>query len=351
MEQWPPSQEQSSAPEAEKPQNISNGSRCGCWVVSTVIALSTLTTVLVLFIASLIPSAWRLIVGAPVYGLASSSMIRDRKFRCLSKLARIHMETSGLRDDLVGIFAENATTHVAQTGLYEGPSDIQEYLDFVDEEVNPMFASGVQDNRYISLDVVGYAEGICTFRVVRIDHFQLAPPFLAPKQSGSKTPGLLVGTELVAQLDYKSNKIIGLEAYLPPSYLEWSIASIAHSRDAAIYDFICEDVLAQSCNASTVDCRERLQRLPLTDGPYGGLDGNSQGCRALHAVFAQSNPDDHCAHVAFDPTMDAKGRIKCQESKEISPRSQISEEDWDFYAFQMETFGIDPDLGTRETLE
>jgi hypothetical protein len=56
--------------------------------------------------------------------------------------------------------------------------------------------------------------------------------------------------------------------------------------------------------------------LPLNTGNLSYFDGNSQGCRALHAAFASRN-SAHCAHISFVPESDKNGNIKCQDSSGI----------------------------------
>ena len=65
-------------------------------------------------------------------------------------------------------------------------------------------------------------------------------------------------------------------------------------------------------------CLKRLSNLPLKEGEDNWIDGNSRGCRYLHAVFARTN-QFHCAHVSFIPAEDSKGDIKCQTSANMLP--------------------------------
>ena len=88
-------------------------------------------------------------------------------------------------------------------------------------------------------------------------------------------------------------------------------------------EFICNDVLKESCGYDigfTAACVNELNDLPVADDGY--VTGNNQGCRALHAVFAQTN-QFHCPHVSLsNEDADNNGSIKrsnVTESGDINP--------------------------------
>ena len=100
-------------------------------------------------------------------------------------------------------------------------------------------------------------------------------------------------------------------------------------------NFICD--VSEACKETNVgiskeECLEQLDQLPLvTNGSY--IDGNTIGCRARHAAFAEDNPD-HCPHISFEPQADSNGKMKCQESDNINPLDLFDEVDLeDFYEF------------------
>lgn len=76
--------------------------------------------------------------------------------------------------------------------------------------------------------------------------------------------------------------------------------------------FVCS-VMSDDCSMQEENCVQKLAALPIAEGSDVYFDGNSQGCRIVHAVLAQVN-EKHCAHLAFEPTADTDGKIKCQES-------------------------------------
>jgi hypothetical protein len=107
---------------------------------------------------------------------------------------------------------------------------------------------------------------------------------------------------------------------------------------------VCASTLNIPENASNLTCEEQLQTLPSTEGQYY-VDGKSSGCRALHAVFAATNPVNHCAHLSFAPLADPQGNIKCQSSKGKLPSSLFTENELQIYQDFAVSVGIDPVIG------
>merc|ERR1712100_510477 len=92
----------------------------------------------------------------------------------------------------------------------------------------------------------------------------------------------------------------------------------------------CPDTWKLNGLGSRAECVELLESLDYTDGELGHIDGNTQGCRLLHATFAAENKD-HCPHLSFVPQKDKHGRIKCQISKGKRPSELFDLLDLNFY--------------------
>ena len=93
------------------------------------------------------------------------------------------------------------------------------------------------------------------------------------------------------------------------------------------------------------DCVDQLAELDITTGDNLYFDGYSQGCRALHAVFAESNTH-HCAHISFAPIQDADGKVKCQESSNIQVTELFTSDELlyiDEYCLQQAELDFSPD--------
>ena len=82
----------------------------------------------------------------------------------------------------------------------------------------------------------------------------------------------------------------------------------------------------------------------LTEGYF---DGNSQGCRLLHSVFAQGNPEAHCAHLAINATMDPLGIFKCQNSSSTPPSDLFTDEEFKLFDEFANLYDVDPAIGYK----
>ena len=109
----------------------------------------------------------------------------------------------------------------------------------------------------------------------------------------------------------------------------------------ATRQYVCS-VMNESCGLQAEECEMTLAALPMTTNGY--FDGNSQGCRALHAFLASTNLD-HSAHLSFEPKEDPNGEIKCQESKGVLPQELFDSEDFASYEEFQIAVGIDPSVG------
>jgi hypothetical protein len=109
--------------------------------------------------------------------------------------------------------------------------------------------------------------------------------------------------------------------------------------------------LKESCGydiGSTAACVDELNDLPVSDDGY--VTGNTQGCRALHAVFAQTN-QFHCPHVSLsNEDADNNGSFKCSnvtESVDINPEDLFDDSDFELFNQTCEDNDIDPIEGYR----
>lgn len=150
-------------------------------------------------------------------------------------------------------------------------------------------------------------------------------------------------------LDLNKRIITRANAYYTPDFLRVFFGSGLGSQNTR--KFVCEQVVNGQCKDilsttnSTVDCENKMEALSLGDGPLFRVDGKTQTCRALHAVFAQKNPEMHCAHLSFEPMKDPKGRIKCQTSGTTVPTDLFTENEFNIFNTFAIAKGIDPAIG------
>eukprot|EP00656_Telonema_subtile_P048721 TRINITY_DN5880_c0_g1_i2.p1 TRINITY_DN5880_c0_g1~~TRINITY_DN5880_c0_g1_i2.p1 ORF type:complete len:385 (+),score=49.41 TRINITY_DN5880_c0_g1_i2:182-1336(+) len=235
-------------------------------------------------------------------------------------------------------FDDNTTMTLAQAGVYVGAEGIAEYVKFA-----------LKDSPYVKdanlVTYTGYlrewnaASSECVF--AGGIYFDYVINFGLPRFKAA----------VMVRVDYRpaDNKISRLMAYYDTPFLQYFFGALAGSSGAK--NFVC-GALRGSCTStweangrpSDDECVARLDALPVTTGVFAHVDGNTSGCRLLHAVFADSNPD-HCNHISFTPRSDPKGRIKCQTSLNIPHGYGFTDADqFNFDRFK-ESFGLNITLG------
>ena len=117
-----------------------------------------------------------------------------------------------------------------------------------------------------------------------------------------------------------------MDLYMTAPFTEAVLTTQLQTRQ--VDEFVCDVLLGSVCMDELGDqaeqgltkrgCLKHLSNLPLAEDENRYVNGNSQGCRYLHAVFALTNPF-HCAHVSLIPAKDPKGNYICHWSADLSP--------------------------------
>lgn len=136
-------------------------------------------------------------------------------------------------------------------------------------------------------------------------------------------------------------------AYSPPGTQSLFFTRLLNSQQTR--RFICE-VLTDTCKdivdqSNAASCEQDLEGLAPTTEPLDNVEGNSTGCRALHAVLALTSPEQHCPHVSLTELEDPKGRIKCQYSTNSLPSDLFDSSDFEAYNRFARRKGFDPEVG------
>ena len=211
---------------------------------------------------------------------------------------------------------------------------MEEYVRFVTPSSPYVaeFEAGPSDGTFKGID-----ENVCIFSQVGLITYTFDE--LVSKKS------LMVDAMASTKFYYNvaENYIEKIHVYYEVEYLDFFF-SLLNTRQ--VHDLICE-TMSNECDFD-VDisgaCQEKLRKLPtFTNGSY--VDGNSQGCRALHGVFAKVNPAGHCPHISFSPYEDPNGKIKCLESAGDKPSDLFDDDDIGMFQTFCEDNGIDPTKG------
>ena len=131
-------------------------------------------------------------------------------------------------------------------------------------------------------------------------------------------------------------KISRINIYIPDELITTAVALLSESE--ATTNYVC-DVMVNNCyrpqfpgkpdsfyEKKVEQCKTFYDTLPLTEttifdingDSVTHIDGDSKGCRNLHAFYASTN-FLHCPHISFADEADANGFVKCSESKRVLP--------------------------------
>lgn len=213
-------------------------------------------------------------------------------------------------------YADTSTMTLSEAGDYVGADAIVEYIGFANARTTPFMDIGpiVTDGLY---RVIGFDENTdqCEFHAYNVVAYELNPELTEQ----NPPPRALVATLQSIFIDSSSSLISRVNIFYSKPFLRWYFG--VHFNTASIRDYICTDVLQNVCNDGppVEECLADLEELPVVTGEEY-VDGNSFGCRILHAAFAVTNPTGHCAHVTLDPAdVDVKGNLRCAESAGTTP--------------------------------
>jgi len=226
-------------------------------------------------------------------------------------------------------FNEASYMQLAQAGQYYGPTDIEEYVRFATPS-SPYVESlvGLESQQdFAGID----ADGLCMFRTISKSRYRTSAPAVAVNAD------IMVMNK--AYYNVSSAKLDRIFIYYSEAFLDFFFAVLLNTD--SLRQSVCT-TMRDSCSStwslngysSISQCTSALSSLPVARGGLYHIDGKSQGCRALHAVFAALNPN-HCPHISFAPQIDFKGAFKCQSSGLVDPATLFSSSDLSAY----ETFG------------
>jgi len=256
----------------------------------------------------------RILQTVPIASLGTSE---PSMMDCVSAFSNLQFDITEYEQYPV-YFREESKVTLAQAGQYLGPENIEEYVRFADE-TSP-YVDVVETIRSQSFfKSVNPQTGVCTFLVQTVTKPEMNPAF-------THEATLLLGILLQIEYDFHEAYIPNINVYYEQDFLNFFFGTVLNNDSTRNY--ICE-VSEKSCPStnegmSRQDCVDELESLPaLSDGAF---DGHDYGCRVLHAVFAETNPN-HCAHISFEPQEDPNGHVKCQESKMVDPFTLFDPED------------------------
>lgn len=222
-------------------------------------------------------------------------------------------------------FDETTILELPEVGIYTGPSGISEYVQIT---VSKYFES---DTRYI------YGPDVIPLRVASKDECVVLATFgLKSNMSPEYTRGALLERGVGAKIHYSAEPFRVSQIYVYYSYEYQDHLFRTFLDTDLVRDDICK-LMENNCgdiykynNLTQQTCQEKWDALPINE--EGALiDGNSKGCRIVHAAMAPLN-EKHCPHISFFPVEDFYGKVKCQESGMRSPLDVFTQ--WELDKFR-----------------
>ena len=225
-------------------------------------------------------------------------------------------------------FRNTSYIKLAQAGIYIGPDSMEEYIRFASESC-PYFRSWeILDTEFKMPTVtsIDQATNTCTIRASNHVFAKLSKPF------GGASFELAIMVQLLLNRD--EMYIPAVHVHFPTTFIRPFMSALASPAGRR---YVCR-TMEESCPStwaangfdSAAACVAELSTRNETDGPWAHFDADTQGCRLLHAVFANEN-SDHCAHISLTPMADPNGVTKCHVSSGYSPMDMFSEDDMNQY--------------------
>lgn len=229
-------------------------------------------------------------------------------------------------------FSDSSTLTLAEAGTYTGAQSIAEYVTFVSS--NSPFLSFAGEGS-VDVQLMDIEDDIC--------HFFVPTLFQGQKWQLPAVPSGEVTVSIMTSFYYNmlTEKIIKLNVFYHPGFLAFVFAWAVNTDASRTYvcqtlNSYCPEVWDAN-NLTSQTCIEKMSLLPTTTVGY--VDGNSQGCRVLHASMASLSAK-HCPHLSFVPMVDECGKMKCQESHGVRPDDLFDPEEFDLFREFMAIHGV-----------
>ena len=244
-------------------------------------------------------------------------------------------------DNYSKFFNDDSVMILPQAGNYTGPTSILEYVLFFFGAASPV----IRESSFLRCDrrFMKYNEesGTCSFQDLCLVEGMLINPLI--KRFSTKISYTAM-THLELNPEIQVIESVFLVDFEEP-FLSFIFGEAAKSD--VTREFACS-VMADACSVTLDEenCIEKLAALSVAEGPHSHFDGNSQACRFLHSTMALEN-DKHCAHIAFEPTLDEDGKMKCQESQGMLRTDFFEESDIEAHRRFQKNVGIVPGEGFK----
>jgi len=260
---------------------------------------------------------------------------------------------------------DNSVLMFTQTGEFVGLDQIQEYVNFVaaGDFITSFSAIGVPSTPLFNF--YGSTAENCVVTLLEARRLTVNPNYTGGKTTCLDAPlgAFMQFTPKITNGAVSGMTVKKYYAYLPEdliseafdlfdtdataeyvcNVLEINCADNMMFKDRDLRDMSNIEELRNLKRRKQNSCLKRFEKLPAYEGKLNYIDGNSKGCRMLHAELAKAN-DMHCPHVTFEKEPDTNGKVKCSKSKKNQYHDLFQDWQLDFFRLAaIALYGLDPD--------
>ena len=227
------------------------------------------------------------------------------------------LQTSGFNffdlDNYDKWFDDASILYLKETGYYQGPESISEYVRFVsDSELFEYYSTPIPP---VSLPLVADGD-TCVISSATVRTAAVKEEYASVEGDFDYIVGFRLSFTITSP-DLSTVNISNIHLYYPPGFLQFIFedafdGEAVARRTCNVLETACSDTFYEkNCYNKVDECVNDVMTLPRTDGD--NIDGKTMGCRTLHTEFASVNAK-HCPHISFLPEYDANCFLKCQET-------------------------------------
>jgi len=251
-------------------------------------------------------------------------------------------------------YDEKSTMSVPFTGIYKGPRAIIEYGNFFSTADDPnasiWFVCDIAGEFLVNFES---SDDSCVLTIASVHQVLLNQDKVRTDLKGvGDLMQFVFGQKLHYSYanDLSSITIANHDLYFPEPVVNYIVGSgdsdlIAKDVCQEMQDQ-CPEVYQANNFGSFDNCTSIMAMKPSATVNERGLatiDGDSLGCRNIHASMARQDPSGHCPHLSVVPMPDANNFFKCQKEGEFNllPSDFFDESDLTMFEFMATSVGMD----------
>lgn len=247
---------------------------------------------------------------------------------CLGALffSRFDLSATSLFEDW---FSDDSKLTLSQVGSYFGATDIAEYVDFVHSDYFNTFRQN--DKPKFFFGGMKWNSDKCDLTMIAKKQVDLNTNYY---DAGCLEISAGSGFTFDITGDDTFITIKDMSLFFPNGYIS-DFAGRIYPESLASFvcnslQYYCDEEWQSNAFSSQESCKKDFLELDISEGDALWVDGNTRGCRMVHATYAISN-SNHCPHISLAPIEDHKGKIKCQTSAGMKVTDEFTDAQLSFF--------------------